>query len=426
MRKKAVASGVQLLERVMITRLIKPEDKVIGAVGFHMESGRPYAILAKATVMCAGPASFKPLGMGYPCSSATADGDAMAYRAGAEISGKEFNDAPSGQTGQPSCRSLSHPPMKSAVEMGGGPPSAPGPAERSMGPRLGLRIHSASYGVHDGGLPIDPKYIFTPGSAPGRPRRRAARAVRQRARLLHPGHVQPQGAKGCSRRTCIGASNVPGLWAAGDGLSSMQNGAGYAGFGCSCAGSAVQGARAGNGGRRVSPRTSRRPRSARACSRALRREMLDPLSRPARVFACLGDQAAAEHHVPLLRDVREGEEQAGDGAQPDHVPAGEVRPAAQSGRPPRPTAGPRDQEHAPQRRDEAPGRAGPRREPGHALSRGLPLPGRRQLALLGQAGGEETARWRWSSTPSRPSGTRSVAVVPGEVSRPSSPGRRST
>ncbi len=93
MRKKAVASGVQLLERVMITSLIKPEDKVIGAVGFHMESGRPYAILAKATIMCAGPASFKPLGMGYPCSAATADGDAMAYRAGAEISGKEFNDA---------------------------------------------------------------------------------------------------------------------------------------------------------------------------------------------------------------------------------------------------------------------------------------------------------------------------------------------
>ena len=72
MRNKAASVGVQLLERVMITSLIKPKGKVMGAVGFHMESGQPYAILAKATIVCAGPASFKPLGMGYPCSAATA------------------------------------------------------------------------------------------------------------------------------------------------------------------------------------------------------------------------------------------------------------------------------------------------------------------------------------------------------------------
>jgi succinate dehydrogenase/fumarate reductase flavoprotein subunit len=83
MRRKAVSSGVRLLERIMVTELIKADDRVAGAVGFHVESGRPNAVLAGATVLCAGPASFKPLGMGYPCSSATADGDAMAYRAGA-------------------------------------------------------------------------------------------------------------------------------------------------------------------------------------------------------------------------------------------------------------------------------------------------------------------------------------------------------
>ena len=165
MRKKVATSGVELLERVMIASLIKRDDKVVGAVGFHMESGQPYAILAKATVMAAGPASFKPLGMGYPCSAATADGDAMAYRAGAEISGKEFNDAHPARGANPLVEA-ERPPMKPATEMGGGPPSAPGPAEHVDGRRMGLRIQSA-HGVHNGGLPVDPRFVFTPGRLPG-------------------------------------------------------------------------------------------------------------------------------------------------------------------------------------------------------------------------------------------------------------------
>ena len=40
--------------------------------------------------MCAGAASFEP--GGFPKSSLTADGDTMAYRAGAEIMGREFVD----------------------------------------------------------------------------------------------------------------------------------------------------------------------------------------------------------------------------------------------------------------------------------------------------------------------------------------------
>ena len=42
-----------------------------------------------------------------------------------------------------------------------------------------------------------------------------------------------------------GVSNIPGLFAAGDNLCSMQNGSNYAGFGTSFCGSAVQGATAG-------------------------------------------------------------------------------------------------------------------------------------------------------------------------------------
>ena len=75
-----------------------------------------------------------------------------------------------------------------------------------------------------------------------------------------------------------GASNVPGLWAAGDALCSMQNGAGYAGFGCSCAGSAVQGARAGKAAAEYA-KNEAAPVVGDALLEALREEMLAPLSR---------------------------------------------------------------------------------------------------------------------------------------------------
>lgn len=39
MRKKAVELGVEMLERIMITSLIKPKNKIEGAIGFHTETG---------------------------------------------------------------------------------------------------------------------------------------------------------------------------------------------------------------------------------------------------------------------------------------------------------------------------------------------------------------------------------------------------
>ena len=275
MRKKAVASGVELLERVMITSLIKPEDKVIGAVGFHMESGQPYAILAKATVMAAGPASFKPLGLGYPCAAATADGDAMAYRAGAEISGKEFNDAHPARAAHPLVQAKFSP-MLSATELGGGPPSAPGPAAQLDGRRMGLRIQSA-HGVHNGGLPVDPRFVLTPGNLPGGGGPEPLGLFTDSPGYSAPGMSNHKG-EGVFPQDLFGASNVPGLWAAGDGLCSMQNGAGYAGFGCSCAGSAVQGARAGRAAADYT-KGQAAPVAGITLTETLMREMLAPLSR---------------------------------------------------------------------------------------------------------------------------------------------------
>jgi succinate dehydrogenase/fumarate reductase flavoprotein subunit len=276
MRTKVRACGVELLERVMITSLIKPGDKVIGALGFHMESGRPYAILAKATVMAAGPASFKPLGMGYPCSAATADGDAMAYRAGAEISGKEFNDAHGARGANPLVEANPSP-MRPATELGGGPPSAPGPADQVDGRRLGLRIGTA-HGVHNGGLPPDPRFLAPPGVAPGGATGEFLALFAESPGYSTPGMSNHKG-EGVFPQDLFGASNVPGLWAAGDALCSMQNGAGYAGFGCSCAGSAVQGARAGRAAAEHAKHEAA-PVAGAVLLETLSEEMLTPLSRP--------------------------------------------------------------------------------------------------------------------------------------------------
>lgn len=250
MRRKALSVGVEMVERVMICELIKEGDKVIGGMGFHMETGQPYAILAKATILCSGPSSFKPVGMGYPCSSTTADGDAMAIRAGAEISGKEFNDAhpsrPFSYLDETGLKRASGDATskKTVLGLGGGPPSQDGPLDpKDMnGGQMGLRIDTA-IGINIGGQPMDPKYLKGPGGT-DHVTSGSGTADMMKTGYSTVGMGNHKG-EGVFPHDISGRSNVEGLWAAGDAMCSMQNGAGYAGFGSSSSGSAVQGARAG-------------------------------------------------------------------------------------------------------------------------------------------------------------------------------------
>ncbi len=82
--------GVRLLERVMATDLITSDGEhptrgqVAGAVGFHIRNGKFYVIKAKAVVITTGPTSL--LWRGYAWApSLSGDGQAMAFRAGAEM-----------------------------------------------------------------------------------------------------------------------------------------------------------------------------------------------------------------------------------------------------------------------------------------------------------------------------------------------------
>lgn len=90
LRLEAERRGVEIYDRINITELIKCNDEICGAVGFHVEHDSSYVFEAKVTIMCGGNNYFRPAG--FHTSSITGDADAMAYRAGAHISGKEFGD----------------------------------------------------------------------------------------------------------------------------------------------------------------------------------------------------------------------------------------------------------------------------------------------------------------------------------------------
>ncbi len=94
LRRWGKKQGIEFLDRVMITELIKTGDTVTGAAGFTQDGGEEVIITAGAVVMAAGKNGFRASGMNV--AELTGDGDAMAYEAGAIISGKEFPDLHTG------------------------------------------------------------------------------------------------------------------------------------------------------------------------------------------------------------------------------------------------------------------------------------------------------------------------------------------
>jgi succinate dehydrogenase/fumarate reductase flavoprotein subunit len=88
LRKKSLECGVKIFDKVMISELLKQDGQIVGAVGFHTTSGDLYIFQAGATVITAGGGSLKE--GNRPIHYWTGDGEALAYRAGAVITGKEF------------------------------------------------------------------------------------------------------------------------------------------------------------------------------------------------------------------------------------------------------------------------------------------------------------------------------------------------
>ncbi len=87
MVEEMVRTGVRRVGRVMITKLLKEEDRVTGAVGFGCRDGSFYYIRAKAVLLASGSNGWKA---SYGNNTATGDGTLLAYDAGVKLTNFEF------------------------------------------------------------------------------------------------------------------------------------------------------------------------------------------------------------------------------------------------------------------------------------------------------------------------------------------------
>ena len=83
-------NGGTIVDRVMITELIKQDGRIAGAIGFSPDNDDTYIFRAKAIVLAAGNGGMKNCGI--RTNTTTGDAQAMAYRIGCAVTGKEWAD----------------------------------------------------------------------------------------------------------------------------------------------------------------------------------------------------------------------------------------------------------------------------------------------------------------------------------------------
>lgn len=267
-RAKIQSLDIELLERTMVTTLLEENGKVVGAIGFKLDTDEAVVVKAKAVILCTGAGGFKP--SGFQVCSLTFDGDAMAYRIGAQISGKEYvdthftlGDTPAycwGQWQGMWSRGLSAE-MSGPVDGGG----------QALDLTMYHEVHESGVSSSDDAEMSGPPGDDESGERSGPPMDgddEAATENGERPELSPEGDEQAEGgpggqgsmsrlggasaglsvhkAEGLFPADNQGRSNVEGLYAAGDCLSSMLVGSIYNGVvGFSMTGSATQGAAAG-------------------------------------------------------------------------------------------------------------------------------------------------------------------------------------
>ena len=263
LRELLLERGVVLVERVMVTSLLRSTDgTAAGAVGFAYDDSispaRAMVFAASAVVLCTGPATFKA--PGFPAWGQTGDGDALAYRVGAAISGKEFADTHMTFARHPADVWGGWGASMGGFVGGEGDPGRENPfmldlkrffqAAEGVTDTLGTGGPPGTYGSPGG--PTDPR--LSPRSPPpppptGDPRLGMPTPIRLDFEKLGTRMVggatngmAPHKAEGVFCADTTGAAEgVPGLFAAGDALSSMLLGSTYSMGGTSYLGSCQQG-----------------------------------------------------------------------------------------------------------------------------------------------------------------------------------------
>ncbi|WED29720.1 FAD-binding protein [Vibrio sp. DW001] len=257
---------IPLLERIMITHLLKEDGRIAGASGFSLNEQEIIHFHAKSVIICTGSGGFKP--SGFPVCDLTHDGSIMAYKIGAKITGKEWNDGhPGSAKNSGSCYDNWHgqieeKPSTTTVQINhhlgvdmnyqaytqGGPVTMGPPRSNGDKPRQAKESK---------GGPYVPPAFRQSGPPPKPPEETGLRAI-----FASKGHSGPPGmggeqvggstagmaihkAEGLVPINSKGLSTIPGLYAAGDALGSYMSGGIYTQIGSSLAGSAVQGAISG-------------------------------------------------------------------------------------------------------------------------------------------------------------------------------------
>lgn len=257
------ARNIKVHERVTITHLIKEDERVVGAAGFSIDEQKVLFYEAKSVILCTGAGGFKP--NGFPIFDLTHDGTIMAYDIGAKVTGKEWNDGHPARGENPA-----------ACYDGWGDmfEQKPGTTGIEVRHDLGVDMNYMAYmnggaaqmgppGMENqknkvSGGPYTPKEFSRKEQPDGPPLggedgKRPPRKDGEGAPPGMGGNVVGGSSAGMSIHKAEGLvpinenceSTIPGLYAAGDALGSYMSGGIYTQIGSSLAGSAVQGAIAG-------------------------------------------------------------------------------------------------------------------------------------------------------------------------------------
>jgi succinate dehydrogenase/fumarate reductase flavoprotein subunit len=224
-RDALLDAGVEIHERIMITDLIVKNGETAGVAGFPVDEDKLVVFKAKAIINCAGSGTFK--GPGYAVGPLTFDGHMLGYRAGCEITGKEWGDFHTatikeptatwgldfGQGLQLATMPAGHPPAIAAIgaHQGKVPQARPKPGEGEGGPDA------------------------MPAGAIIRPEGAAARSPRPEggnARPSFDGPITMAGTTGMAEHHLDGifpaddqfGCGIPGFFAAGDALGTAGSG----------------------------------------------------------------------------------------------------------------------------------------------------------------------------------------------------------
>lgn len=290
--------NIAIEERIMITHLLKENGRIVGASGFSMDEQRIIHYHAKSVILCTGAGAFKP--NGFPVCDLTHDGTIMAYKAGAKVTGKEWND---GHPGSAKNSGSSYDNWHGQIE------EKPNTTDITINHHLGVDLNYKAYmegapvimgptakgestdkaKMQDG--PYVPEAFKNSGPPPREEKPGLLGSLFNGKEQSGPPGMGGEQVGGSSAGMAIhkseglvpvnesGLSTLPGLYAAGDALGSYMSGGIYTQIGSSLAGSAVQGAISGEAAAKDSLSSAKVSFAKQAQLNRVRQEILAPLKR---------------------------------------------------------------------------------------------------------------------------------------------------